>query len=191
MVGGPIASTYYYNTALTTRGMQGAPYIDDTGSYPAWADVTWASAQTLDTILVIAAPPWQEQGTLLDFDVQYLLADGVTWQTAETITEPSLASTVSDPNAVSFPFVTYKGDVGCSVEQFFSGRYVFYVRLGAAVSTKGVRVFIRNATYGGNTNALENEVLTHLTAFGKNFTLRQISAYNSATPHVTAMLKRR
>jgi hypothetical protein len=161
----------------------GAPYVDDTNGFPAWASVTWARPQTLDTVLVVATPPWQAQGTLLDFDVQYLMADGVTWQTAKTVNEPAKFGAVTDPSATEFSFVTYEGDVGCTVESYFSDRCVFYVRLVAPVTTKSIRVYVRNATFGKDACIQANEAKASTnsasTVFGNNFMLRQISAYNS------------
>jgi hypothetical protein len=184
MVQGPIPSTYYYNTALTVRGEQGAPYIDDTDSFPAWASVTWKTAQTFDAVLVIATPPWQGQGTLLDFEIQYLLSDGVTWQTVKTVNEPAKFGSVSDPTATEFGFVTYEGDVGCTVESYFSDRWVFYVPLGQVVTTKGIRVYVLNATFGKDPciQAQEARGNNASKAFGNNFMLRQISVYNVPVP---------
>jgi len=186
MVQGPIPSTYYYNTALTARGEKGAPYVDDTDSFPAWASVTWTSAQVLDTVLVIATAPWQGQGTLLDFDVQYLLSDGVTWQTIKTVAEPAKFSTVDDPTATEFGFVTYEGDVGCTVESYFSDRWVFYIPIGQVLTTKGIRVYVLNATFGKDPCIQAQEArgnnASNYRAFGNNFMLRQISVYNSNTP---------
>jgi hypothetical protein len=183
MVSGPVVSHQYYNHDLTTRGQPGAPYIDDTNSFPAWATVRWSRPQALDTILIFAAPPWRAQGTLLDFDVQYLLNDGETWQTVTTITEPAKFSTVSDSTATEFAFVTYEGDVGCTVESYFSDRWVFYVPIGEVVTTTGIRVYVLNATFGKDPciqaqQARGNDASTYQ-AFGNNFMLRQISAYKS------------
>jgi len=137
----------------------------------------------LDTVLVIATAPWQGQGTLLDFEVQYLLSDGVTWQPIKTVTEPAKFSTVDDPTATAFGFTTYQGDVGCTVESYFSDRWVFYVQIGQVLTTKGIRVYILNATFGKDpciqAQEARGNTASNYRAFGNNFMLRQISVYNS------------
>jgi len=189
MNGGYLPSSYYSDEQVTSRGQVSgrtgqimAPYIDDTGSFPAWARFDWATAQTLDRVVVFAGgPPFQSQGTLLDFDVQWLDADGTTWHTEKTITEKAQYGTVDDATANVLGHVTPAEQGGCTVESYFSERWIFPVKLASKVTTTAIRLNIRNATYGGSPtveafNAMEGR---DSTTFGNNFTIRQVQAFNA------------
>ncbi len=179
-----VQDTAYYNSVQSTRNNVNSPYFDDTAGFPAWISLTWPAAVSIDRLIVFTAPPWQAQGTLLDFDVQYWT--GSAWSTISTITEPATVSTVDDTTAVNFPFVEYQNQTGCTYQSFFSDRWIFDVGF-AVVSTTSIRLNIRNATYGMDSClAAYNAQFGNKTSFGNVFTIREMQAYASdlAVPRV-------
>lgn len=180
MNSGSQLSSYYLNSQLVSASQSNAPYVDNTGSSPAWARLDWATNQTINRVHVFATPPWQAQGTLLDFDVQWLDADGSTWHTAQTITEQAKYGTVDDTTANVLGHVTHAVQGGCTVENYHSERWAFPVTF-SQVTTKGIRVNIRSATYGMDpTLESFNAKFGDKTTFSNNFTIRALQAFNAA-----------
>lgn len=170
-------NAYIYNVASTRNNVH-SPYFDDTGSFPAWLSLTTGAPQRMDRVIIFASPPWQAQGTLLDFDVQTW--NGTSWDTQTTITEPVTETTVDDPTSVVFPFVDYQDQGGCQHCSFFSDRWIFDVPFASMVSTTAIRIFIRNATYGmpPTLNCWTDQAGDKGT-FGNNFVIREVQTYCS------------
>lgn len=181
MVDGKQSSTYGANPgAAITRTHVYAPYVDDTTGFPAWAQDTWSADQSINTVIVFCAPLWGSGGSLLDFDVQWLDADGVTWHTGPTITESvSDGDQASSANVIAH--VSHAQQGNSYVENYTPGRWIYLVKLSGTVTTKAIRVAIRNATYGMNpTIAAHNAMVSGARGqFGNVFTIRELQAFNA------------
>lgn len=117
-------------TATITRGL------------PATVGLQWGSAQTFNRVVVWCPPPWQGQGTLLDFDLQY--HDGSGWVTIEAVTEPTRTVAWLSDGGLGNNW----GGGGSQAESYFSDRCVFVFEF-AAVTASQVRLYVRDCTIGG------------------------------------------
>ncbi len=111
------------------------PWMDDTKGFPAWVEVRLPEPTPVARVIVYAAPPWQWQGTLLDYELQ--IDRGGTWETVDRVREPSRVLKVFSP-----PTRT-------TVDQFASDRWVFQHHLPAPVTTGKVRLLVHDTTFGG------------------------------------------
>lgn len=110
------------------------PWMDDTKGFPAWVQITLPRVQTVGRVLVYAAPPWQWQSTLQDYELQYD-KDGQ-WVTLAHVREPLRTLKVFTP-------VTRT-----TADSFFSDRWVFAHHF-APVKTQKIRLLVHNTTWGG------------------------------------------
>ncbi|MEM9882175.1 MAG: hypothetical protein AAF800_04570 [Planctomycetota bacterium] len=86
--------------------------------------------------------PWSWDGTLLDYELQYL--EGDRWHTLDRVVEPT--------NVLA----RYTPAVACTADSFFSDRHVFAHRFNP-VHTRAVRLLIHDATHGGAPNATAHQ----------------------------------
>jgi len=111
------------------------PWMDDTKAFPAWVEVRLPEPAPVARVVVYAAPPWQWQGTLLDYELQ--VDRGGTWETVERVQEPPRVHKVFTP-----PTRT-------TVDQFASDRWIFQHHLPAPITTGKVRLLVHDTTFGG------------------------------------------
>ncbi len=109
---------------------------------PMTVDIQLPRLQTVRRVNVYAAPQWQLQSSLLDFDVQ-VDQNGV-WRTVARVREPARTWKVWTP-----PTRT-------SVDSFFSDRWIFPTSF-TPVQTDKIRLLIRDATFGGGATKIVNE----------------------------------
>ena len=110
-------------------------WMDDTKEFPAWVEVRLPEPKAIARVIVYAAPPWQWQGTLLDYEFQ-VERDGK-WETVERVQEPPKVLKVFTP-----PTRT-------TVDQFASDRWIFQHRLATPIKTGKIRLLVHDTTYGG------------------------------------------
>jgi hypothetical protein len=119
------------------------PFVDDTWRdwsaaapppTPAWVQINIPAATKVDRVVVFAAPPWQSQGSLLDFELQY--DDNGQWKTVRTVLEP--ANT----------FKVYSSATRTTVDSYYSDRWVFPLTF-PSVTTAKIRLLVHDATFGG------------------------------------------
>jgi len=122
---------WYYAQAKDAQ-----PWMDDTKEFPAWVEMKLPEPKTIERVVVYAAPPWQSQSTLQDYELQY--DDNGKWVTIEHVVEPLNTINVFTP-----PTRT-------SVDVFFSDRWVF-IHNFKPVTTQKIRLFVHNTTWGGGT----------------------------------------
>lgn len=144
--GGPkthdgLLRTWYFLISGDNVADETAPYLNDTASFPMWDAWTWGAPQTFDTVQVLCPPPWQGQGTLLDFDLQRWT--GSTWATIETVTEPTR----------TVPWLSDNRDHECKAVSYFADRSTFQFEF-APITTTALRLLVRDATYGGSPDAV-------------------------------------
>ncbi len=117
-----------------TQQKDAQPWMDDTKGFPAWVELRLPKPETVARVLVFAAPPWQWQGTLADYDLQ--VDQGGKWITLKHVQEPLNTFRVFTP-----PTRT-------TVDSFFSDRWVFPHPF-PPVKTSRIRLLVHNTTYGG------------------------------------------
>ena len=123
---------------LTSYGPQtGAAPGVGRSAVPGNTTLIWVGDRTIERV-VIWCEAWQPHGTLIDFDVQTY--DGVGWTTRKTVTKP-------DPPW--FSFRTDDTTQACFEETFWDEQWIFDVELDTPVSCSGVRLNVRQASYGG------------------------------------------
>jgi hypothetical protein len=119
-----------------------APWMDNAVAFPTWVEIRLPAPAAVARVVVYAAPPWQNQGTLLDYELQYE-RDG-RWVTIERVKEPTRTLCVFTP-----PTRT-------SVDSFFSDRWIFQHEF-PAVTTQKIRLLIHDCTWGGGATKEETE----------------------------------
>ena len=127
---------------------------------PLAVTLTLPAARKIARAVVYAAPPWQGQSTLLDFEFQY--ENGGVWKTLQQVREPART------------FASYSPNNRTTVDSFFSDRWVFPLSF-APVTARRVRLLIHDATFGGGAT---KAVLTAGGQAGPRVaTLREIELY--------------
>ncbi len=135
-------------------------WMSNVTEFPAWVELTLPEPTSVGRVVVYAAPPWQIQGTLLDYDLQ-IEREGK-WVTVETVKEQPKTFKVFSP-----PTRTV-------VDSFFSDRWIFQHAF-AAEKTSKIRLLVRDVTHGGGATADVGEAggQTGL----RQITLREIEVY--------------
>ncbi len=150
----PPASVSAYGRAKIELGATNAPGIIDnvfqteygTGvtyseDVPNSGQVVWNSTVDVDRVVVFATPPWSIWSTLIDFDIQ-TTTDGTNWTTRATVTQ-------GDPADVTFVHPTSSVQAGCTYETYWDKQWIFDVKLPATYAATGVRVYVREVSWGG------------------------------------------
>jgi hypothetical protein len=122
--------------------------------------LTLPAPRKIARVIVYAAPPWQSQSTLLDFELQYE-AGGV-WKTLRHVQEPTKTFPVYSPNNRT------------TVDSFFSDRWVFPLSF-PPVTTRRLRLLIHDATFGGG--ATKEVTIAGGQTGPRAATLREIEVY--------------
>ena len=94
--------------------------------------------QTIGRVTVFAAPPWQGMGTLVDYELQYGRAGS---DTLDKVKEPTKT------------FKVYTPPVRCTVDSFFSDRWIFMHEFKPVTAQK-IRLLINRVTNGGGATPL-------------------------------------
>lgn len=119
-----------------------APWAEDVTKFPVWVRMKLPKSVDMRRIIVFCAPPWQSQGTLLNFELQY--RRGNRWITLDHVRE--------NPKTIG----VYTPTVSCSADVFFSDRWIFQFEF-APVSTDEIRLLIHSCTWGGSTNKIDHD----------------------------------
>ncbi len=109
---------------------------------PDSAEVKFGQDIELHRVIVFCGPAWQEMPGLVDYDVDTW--DGATWTTQETV--------VNTDNT-SFWHGSAFTNAGCQRETFWPERWIEDIGLASPVTCKGVRVYVRETTSGGEPDA--------------------------------------
>ncbi len=118
------------------------PWMDNAAAFPTWVEIRLRAPATVARVIVYAAPPWQSQGTLLDYELQY--ERNGQWVTIEHVKEPTRTYCVFTP-----PTRT-------TVDSFFSDRWIFQHQF-PPVTTGKIRLLIHDCTWGGGATKEETE----------------------------------
>ena len=146
---------WYYN-----QGNGDHPWMGNDVSLPGWVQITLPKPMTISHAVVYAGVPWQNDSSLLDYELQY--DQNGTWVTLSHPVEPT--------NVVDF----FTPTVFCTADSFYSDRDVF-VHDFAPVTTQKIRLLAHNTTYGG---APASDIVTAGGQPGPHqMTLREIELY--------------
>jgi len=118
------------------------PWIDNTKEFPAWVEVRLSAPAQVSRVVVFAPVPWQWDGTLVDYALQYD-KDGK-WVTLDHIQEPLKT------------FGLYSPPTRTSVDSFFADRWVFAHQF-APVTTAKIRLLVNEVTWGGGATSIVPE----------------------------------
>jgi len=118
------------------------PWMDNAPAFPTWVEVRLPAAAGVARVIVYATPPWQCQGTLLDYELQY--DRGGRWVTLEHVREPARCVLAFTP-----PTRT-------TVDSFFSDRWIFQHSF-PPVTTRKIRLLVHDVTWGGGATREETE----------------------------------
>jgi hypothetical protein len=110
------------------------PWMSNVEQFPAWVEFELPKAQAVSRVVVFAAPPWQWQGSLLDYELQY--DDGGKWVSIEHVQEP----------AQTFQVFTQATRTSC--DSFYSERWIFQHEF-PAITTAKLRLLVNDVTWGG------------------------------------------
>jgi hypothetical protein len=111
------------------------------GSADTWVRLDFVTPSRFNRVVVECPTMWQSKSTMLDFEVQALELDGVTWTTIGSATE--------DPKTFQWSSALPMG--GCVVDSYHSRRNVWVFKLDAPKKALAVRVLAHEVTWGGGT----------------------------------------
>jgi hypothetical protein len=117
-----------------TQKKDAQPWMSNVKEFPAWVELRWPQQAAIGRVVVYAAPPWQWQGSLLDYELQYE-KDGQ-WATIQRVQEPARTFKVFSPATRT------------SVDSFYSERWIFQHSF-APVKTARIRLLVHDVTWGG------------------------------------------
>ncbi len=118
-----------------TQKNEDQPWLSNVDTFPAWIDIQLPEPQQITRAVIYAAPPWQWQSSLLDYELQY--EDGGKWVTLERVVEAPKT------------FRIYSPPTRTSVDSFYSDRWVFQHHLTKPVTTSKIRILVHECTWGG------------------------------------------
>jgi hypothetical protein len=155
-----ILENWYWSQTPPTH-----PFMDDTPQFPAWVEVDLPSPQTINYVVIYAGVPWQLDGTLIDYDLQYY--NNGQWTNLATVKEPVKT------------FQTYMSSNQTKVDSFFSDHWVFQHSF-PPVTTQKIRIYARDATWGGG----PTEFFAETGGFTgpHNICLREVEVYDNPNP---------
>ena len=117
-----------------TQKPDSMPWCLPNPPFPVTVEIRLPASASISHVIVYAAPPWQEQSSLLDYELQY--DRNGQWRTLEHVQEP--ARTVK----------VYTPPTRTTVDTFYRQRWIFAHHF-APVRTQKIRLLIHSATYGG------------------------------------------
>ncbi len=128
-----VLQNWYYNFSDASY-----PWMSNVQQFPAAVEIDLPSSQPVSDVIIYAGTPWQNMGTLLDFDLQTW--NGVTWTTIQHVSEPTNT------------FQVYTPTVRCTADSFFSDRWIFPLHFAPIITSK-LRIMVNNVTWGGGATA--------------------------------------
>lgn len=149
---------WYWN-----QGPADHPWMSNVTGFPATVQVTLPRPMTISHAVIYAGVPWQNDGSLLDYELQY--DSNGQWVTLSHVQEPP----------VVVPFFT--PTVFTTVDSFYSDRCIFQHDF-PAVTTQKVRLLVHDTTCGGG--ATQNVVQAGGQTGPHQITLREIELYGPA-----------
>ena len=139
------------------------PWTSDTTSFPVWVEIHLPEPMEVAHVVVYAAPPWQMQGTLLDYELQANKKGK--WVTLDHVQE--------NPHT----FGVFTPATRTTVDSFASDHWIFPHSF-QPVTTDKLRLLVHDATWGGSATKIVTEAGG---ASGMHqVVLREIEVYGSS-----------
>jgi len=139
------------------------PWMSNVSSFPATIEVDLPKKQSVNRVAIYCPVPWQFDGSLLDYDLQY--DKNGTWVTIGSTKEPTNTQAVFTPT------------LRCTADSFYSDRNIF-THTFWPVTTSKLRLYVRDATWGGGATKAFNDAQGSL--FPHQINIREIEVYSSA-----------
>lgn len=137
------------------------PWQVNNRAFPLPIEISFAQPQQVGRVVIFASVPWQWQGSLLDYELQYANKAGK-WITLTHVQEPSKTFGVVSP-------VTRT-----SVDSYYSERCIFENSFAPVTASK-LRVVINDCTCGGCPNKMALDAGGQ--GYQQHVTLREIEVY--------------
>ena len=110
------------------------PWMSNVESFPAWVEIALPGPQKIARVIVFSAPPWQWQGSLLDYELQYE-HDG-RWVSLGRVQEPTET------------YQVFTATTRTTVDSFYSDRWIFQHEFSPVTVSK-IRLLVNDVTWGG------------------------------------------
>lgn len=136
------------------------PWASNVAEFPATVEIALPQPASVGRVILYAAPPWQSQGTLVDYELQ--IEEKGQWKTIERVQEPLKT------------FKVYSPPTRTTTDSYFSDRWVFQHQFAPTVTNK-LRLLVHNVTYGGG--ATQDVVDAGGQTGPKQIVLREIEVY--------------
>ena len=145
------------------QGADDHPWMSNVSSFPATIEVDLPKKQSVSRVAIYCPVPWQFDGSLLDYDLQY--DKNGTWVTIGSTKEPTNTQDVFTPT------------LRCTADSFYSDRNIF-THTFWPVTTSKLRLYVRDATWGGGATKAFNDAQGY--SFPHQINIREIEVYSSA-----------
>lgn len=129
---------------------------------PVSVDIKFPQVQSVSRVVIFSAAPWQQSGSLLDYELQYK-ASGA-WKT------------IAREKEAARTFYVWTPPTKTVVDSFHSDRWIFQQQF-APVRTAQIRLIVRNATYGGGANEMIPAVQGGQALVHKVVMLREVQVF--------------
>ncbi len=110
------------------------PWMSNVKEFPAAVEIRLSKPTEVTRVIVYAAPPWQLQGSLLNYELQY--DDNGKWKTLDKVDEPTKT------------FKVWTTVTRTTVDSFYSDRWIFQHQF-PKVTTSKIRLLVHDLTWGG------------------------------------------
>jgi hypothetical protein len=110
------------------------PWMSNVKEFPAAVEIRLPKPTEVARVIVYAAPPWQLQGSLLNYELQY--DDNGQWKTLDKVDEPTKT------------FKVWTTVTRTTVDSFYSDRWIFQHHF-PKVTTSKIRLLVHDVTWGG------------------------------------------
>ncbi len=145
------------------QGGDDHPWMSNISSFPATIEIDLPKKQSVNRVAIYCPVPWQFDGSLLDYDLQY--DKNGTWVTIASTKEPTNTQTVFTPA------------VRCTADSFYSDRNIF-THSFYPVTTSKLRLYVRDATWGGGATKAFSDAQG--VTVPHQISIREIEVYSSA-----------
>jgi len=148
---------WYYN-----QTKDGHPWMSNNAQWPATVTLQFPESTTIGRVVVYCPIPWQWDGSLLDYELQYWDQGRNNWVTIQHVIENPVTFNMSSPMEM------------CSCQSFYSDRAHFIHEFSPVTTTK-IQLLVHETTWGGG--ATHDVVIAGGQTGFHQICLREIEAY--------------
>jgi len=114
----------------------GHPWMSNNADWPATVSLAFPVPTTISRVVIYCPTPWQWDGSLLDYELQYFNTAQNQFVTIDHVVEPTVTFNMSTPLE------------RCSVQSFYSDRSHFIHQFPPQTTTQ-IRIVVHEVTWGG------------------------------------------